>query len=280
MVLKPETLYLIYEKMRFYKKLGYCCNLNAPKSFNEKIIWRKVYDRNPLFPIVSDKIGVRDFIKNQIGQQCAEEYLIPLLHVTENPEEIPFDSLPKEYVIKANHGSGWLIIIDKNHHPHRGEIISECTSWMSKTFRKEQLEWAYSRIKPMILVEKLLQDRDHIPEDFKFFMFHGKLKMIQVHHGRFFDHTMSYYDDQMKRMKNVARFKKEGPDIQRPEGFSEMVGLAEAISKPFDFIRVDMYNIQGKIFIGELTLYPTSGTHPYDRDFDYELGSYWTLPSL
>ncbi|HPI98516.1 MAG TPA: ATP-grasp fold amidoligase family protein [Synergistales bacterium] len=273
-----DGFYLLCEKARFYKKLGYFCDLKDPRSFNEKLFWRKVYDRNPLFPVVSDKIRVRDFIRQQIGKEKAEEFLIPLLHVTDEPGDIPFDNLPEEFVIKANHGSGWLMISDNMSRLSRKDIIKTSRAWLKRSFRRNQLEWAYSAIKPMILVEKLLKDQGQIPMDFKFFVFHGEVKMINVHHGRFSDHRMSYYDPQMHRIRHHSRWKKEGPPVSKPENFNEMVWLAETLGSAFDFVRVDMYNITGKIFIGELTIYPSSGTHPYDREFDYELGSYWTLP--
>ncbi|MBN1332817.1 MAG: hypothetical protein JW971_03550 [Synergistales bacterium] len=275
-----DGFFLLCEKIRFYKKLGYFGDLRNPRSFNEKLFWRKVYDRNPLFPIVSDKIRVRDYIRGLLGQEKAEEFLIPLLHVTDEPGDIPFTHLPEEFVIKANHGSGWLMIIDNHNNHSRQEIINTSKAWLKKSFRRNQLEWAYSKIKPMILIEQLMKDQGEIPMDFKFFVFHGKVKMINLHHGRFRDHRMSYYDAQMKRIQHHSRWKKEGPPVAKPENFSKMVHLAEKLGSAFDFVRVDMYNISGKIYIGELTIYPSSGTHPYDRDFDYELGSYWDLPSL
>jgi len=274
-----DGFFLLCEKVRFYKKLGYFCDLRNPRSFNEKLFWRKVYDRNPLFPIVSDKIRVRDFIRDQLGEEKAEEVLIPLLHVTDEPGDIPFDQLPEEFVIKANHGSGWIMISDGINRPSRREIIRTSRAWLKRSFRRNQLEWAYSTIKPMILIEPLLKDNGKIPIDFKFFVFHGQVQMINVHHGRFGDHRMTYYDPQMNRTTHRSRWKKEGPTVSKPDNFIEMIHLAETLGSAFDFVRVDMYNINGKIFVGELTLYPSSGTHPYDRDFDYELGSYWTLPS-
>jgi len=133
--------YYQLEKIRFYQKLEYPLNINNPQSFNEKTIWKKIYDRNPLLPITADKVQVRSYIKEVLGEKQAKEILIPLLYVTNQPETIPFDKLPPAFIIKPNHASGLKIIVE-NGHINKKEIIKTCRRWLKIPYGLEKLEWA------------------------------------------------------------------------------------------------------------------------------------------
>ncbi len=130
------------EKWRFYKRTGYKLNLKKPRSFNEKIVWKKINDRNPLLPITADKYKVRSYIKKVLGEEKAREILIPLLYVTDKPKTIPFEKLSENFVVKSNHGSGTNIII-KNSKYNKKEIVKECKKWLKTPHGLEKLEWAY-----------------------------------------------------------------------------------------------------------------------------------------
>ena len=165
------------EKIRFYQKLGYPLNLKNPQFYNEKIVWKKIYDRNPLLPITSDKYQIRSYIKKVLGEEKAKEILIPLFYVTDQPETIPFDRLPSSFIVKSNHASGRNIIV-KNGHYIREKIIKTCKGWLKMPYGLEKLEWAYQSIKRKIIIEKLLQDDDGSPpERYDFQMFHRKCKL-------------------------------------------------------------------------------------------------------
>ena len=117
----------------------------------------------------------------RLGKEAGEKILVPLLFVTEDPEEIPFDDLPEEYIIKPNHGSGWSIIVDRDHKVPRKKIISKCRKWMKKTYGQSKMEWAYSQVRPMIMVEELLKDSNGVlPTDFKFEVFSGKVANVYL----------------------------------------------------------------------------------------------------
>ena len=263
----------------FLEKHGYPLNLKDPRSFNEKIIWRKIYDRNPLFPIITDKLKVRDYIRERLGEEQAKELLIPLLFHCSDPETIPFDDLPAQFVIKPSHASAKIIIVRDKTEINWGEILAECKNWLSKPYGFYDLEWAYQKLKPEILVEKLLLDEEgRIPMDYKFHVFHGKCKRIAVCSERFTGGRRVTAFDENWNYSDVVTNDPGGVYIPMPENFPSMLSLAEKLGGDFDYIRVDLYNIQGRIFFGELTVYPTSGHGAYSpTEFDFELGANWKL---
>lgn len=289
------------EKQNFFKKLGYYPNLQNPKSFNEKILWRKMYDRNPAFPIILDKYKVRQYIKDVLGKFEAEKILIPLIYVTDKPDTIPFYNLPEEYIIKPNHGSGWFILVGKkggkktytvsNKHKntvldfsnesHANKyIIKTCKNWLNQSYNFYQYEWAYQKIKRKIIIEKLLVDKTgKIPADFKCHIFDGKCYMIQVIDERFSELKNYVYSPEWIPIifKNATKKSKK---IKKPESLKKLINLAEKLGVPFDFIRIDLYLLGKKLYFGEFTLYPFSGKSKFSStDTDFEIGAQWQIKS-
>lgn len=281
-VIKENLTGYSNEKRRFKEKTGYDLDLKNPQSFNQKLVWKKIYDRNPLLPITADKYRVREYIKKILGEEEAENILVPLLYVTNNPETIPFDDLPDKYIIKANHGSGTNIIVEDNSKVNREEIIEKCKDWLKKPYGFFKHEWAYQKIKRKIVIEELLQDKnDNIPEDYKFFIFHGKCQIVRVGNERLskqgLAHSTFTPDWRSLYIKwGAYRFSKK--EISPPENYEEMLALAETLGKDFDFVRVDLYSINNNVYFGELTHYPSSGTGKISpQSFDFELGKNWKL---
>ncbi len=273
------TLYNL-EKIRFYKNLGYKLNLKNPKSFNEKIVWKKIYDRNPLLPTTADKYKVRDYFKEMLGKEKAKEILIPLLYVTDKPETIPFEKLPSNFIIKANHGSGTNIVV-RNGNYNKEEIIKTCKRWLKTPYGLEKNEWAYQKIKRKIVIEKLLKDEEgELPKDYKFHVFHGKCEMIQVNQGYFADknnRTLTLYTPEWRKISVFWEFKSAN-SITKPSNLNKMIALAEKLSISFDYVRIDLYSINNRIFFGEFTHYPTSGIPKIDTpSFDFEIGKHWKI---
>jgi len=263
------------EKIKFYKRLGYPLNLTNPKSFNEKVVWKKIYDRNPLLPITADKYAVRSYLKEALGEQRAKEILIPLLYVTDQPKTIPFDKLPSSFIVKPNHASGRKIIV-KDGQFNKQEIINTCHRWLHTYYGLEKMEWAYRSIKRKIIIEKLLLEDRKIPNEFLINMFHGKIKMVNVVFNGLNDHSLSYFDEKWNYISVMKKNRTKGPIIKKPENYEIMVEIAEKLSKPFDYVRVDLYNMSGKIYFGELTHYTTSGYTIFEpKSFDHKLGRYW-----
>ncbi len=283
------VLFMFSEKLTGYRQLknlfkqrtGYELDLKTPKSFNQKINWRKVHDRNPLLPVLVDKFKVREYIKTIIGEAEAEKLLIPLLYVTSQPKTIPFDELPDQYVIKANHGSGTNIIVRDATKMNRQKAIKECYKWLSMPYGFFKHEWAYKKVDRKIIVESLLKDeKGNIPKDYKFHIFHGKVFMIQVNEGLFFDkatRTLTLYTPKWERIEVFWEIKSK-PRNEKPERLNEMIRLAERVAKDFDYLRVDLYSTPQGVFIGELTVYPTSGmARIKPTSFDFEVGKNWNI---
>ena len=222
---------------------------------------------------------MRDYIKNKFGAELAADLLVPLYFHSNQPEMIPFNELPEQFVIKPNNASGKYIFVWDKKTIDQDEIIIKCKNWLSKTYGVFRHEWAYQRIKPEILVEKLLLDREgNIPPDYKFHVFHGKCKRIAVCSGRFEGgRKVTSFDEQWNH-SNAGTSDPEGPEVLKPKQFSRMLDIAQKLGEDFDYIRVDLYNIDGRIYFGELTSYPLSGDNRYTpTEFDFELGSYWNI---
>jgi len=285
------------EKQRFFKLLGYTPDIKNPNSFNEKVLWKKIYDRNPILPIITDKYKVREYLKYVLGKKEAEKILIPLLYVTDKPENISFDNLLEEYIIKPSHKSRKYIIAKKKAEQKkytlvegsksielfdstetRNEIISICKEWLLTPHGFYRHEWAYQKINRKIVIEKLLNDATgKIPDDYLFYVFNGKCKMILVVYDRFSDKSRSYYTPEWEKIPIKGHIKEAG-NYKRPEKLESMINLAEWLGKNFDFIRVDLYLLNNNIYFGELTSYPMSGTNPLNPvSYDYKIGENWQL---
>jgi len=270
---------LLKHQRKFYKYHDYKLDLKNPRTFNEKIVWRKVFDRNPLFPQLSDKLRVREYIRERLGEKVAEELLVPLLFVTENPEEISFHELPEEYILKPNHGSGWYIIVDRERPAARDKILSQCRKWLRKTYGRSKMEWAYSRIRPCIMVEKLLRDsQGTLAWDIKFHVFNGKVAWIKVIIDRFGSSSELYYDREFNKISVSSDKRPVGPGIRKPESFEEMIRISEILAGSMDYLRVELLTMEDRFFLGELTLYPNSGFNRfYPADIDIQFGRLWNL---
>jgi hypothetical protein len=265
------------EKYIFYKKMGYWPNLKNPRSMNEKILWKKVYDRNPLMPITADKYRVRSYVREVLGENRAGEILIPLLHATGDPETIPFERLPDDFIVKANHGCGMNIIVEDGN-SDRDNILETCKMWLRTPQGTGRLEWAYQNIDRKIVIEELIRgENGRIPEDYKFYIFHGTCKLVWVAFERHVATRGTVYDSEWNALP-VSWDAPRGPEIEKPRRFPEMLEIAEELGKNFDFVRVDLYAPNNRVYFGELTHYPASGNgRIIPKKFDYEFGQYWEL---
>lgn len=273
----PDMPYLkLVYRAEMQKKL----NLNEPKTFNEKLQWLKLYDRNPIYTKYVDKYEVRSYIAETIG----EEYLIPLIgEVYDNVDEIDWDMLPSAFVIKCTHGSSTNIVCRDKSKLNINETKKRLREWLNKNWYSFGREWPYKNIKPRIICEKYMVDESGIElKDYKFFCFNGKVKFFKVDFNRFSDHRANYYDLN-KKLLYFGEVKCP-PDYQRklelPSNIYDMVILAEQLSRGKPFLRVDFYNISGRIYFGEITFFPASGFGKLEPDeWDYKLGSWIELPN-
>ncbi|WP_270596109.1 ATP-grasp fold amidoligase family protein [Anaerococcus vaginalis] len=266
------------EKM-FKATMDYPLNLENPKSFNEKLQWLKLYDRNPLYTKLVDKYKVREYISEKIG----EDYLIPLLGVWDDPEEIDFDSLPNKFVLKCNHNSGlgMCICIDKSKIDIK-KVKNELKSGLAQNYYLNGREWPYKNVSRKIICEKYMTDETGKNlRDYKFYCFDGKPKIVGIYQDRnsdkettgdFFDMNFEWVDLRFG-MPNALN------KPQKPQKFQEMIKIAEILSEGMPEVRVDLYISNNKIYFGELTFFDGGGFDKIEPlEWDYKLGSWIKLP--
>ncbi|WP_026524920.1 ATP-grasp fold amidoligase family protein [Butyrivibrio sp. MB2005] len=278
----PEFLYPAIIQYRYKKRMGIFCNLKNPQTYTEKMQWAKLNRRDQIITELTDKIKVRDWIKNKIG----EEYLIPMIAGPfDSPDEIDFDSLPETYVIKTNHGSGTNIIVTDKNSISKEDIKNKIRKFLGKNFAYHTMELQYKEIKPRIYIEKFMipEGEEDLP-DYKFFCFDGKVfcsyTMIDytVNHS---EGRLGFFDRDYKLMPYYrADYKPIKEQLPPPDKYWEMVELAETLSKGFSHVRVDFYNVEGKVYFGEMTFTNASGLCIFVPDeFDRILGDQWDLGS-
>lgn len=263
-------------KRKFKRLLGYSLNLDAPKTFNEKLQWLKLHERTPLHTQCADKYRVRAHVEKKIGA----EYLIPLVYQTENVEEIIPENFPEHpFIIKTNHDSGGGIFVHDKSEIDWGQVRDTLGKRLKHNYYHGHGEWQYKNIEPCILAENLLSDEQgNIPADYKLHCFNGKLGFIQIDLDRETDHRRNIYDPEWNLLECTYLYKK-GATLEKPKVLDKMRELAEILASDFTFARVDFYNIGEKIYFGEITFHPESGTGKFTpQSWDQKFGELMTLP--
>lgn len=262
----------------FYQHTMTKLDLDHPETFSEKIQWLKLYDSTAEKSRLADKYLVRDWIKEKIG----EEYLIPLLGVWEKFDDIDFDILPDQFVLKANHGSGWNIIVHDKETLDLEATRVKFNNWMKKNFAFcNGLELHYKDIEPKIIAEKYISKDTNSLNDYKFFCFNGNIELIWVDTNRYEgQHIRNIYSPDWELLPVTKDYPNDTSMDLKPGCHEKMNELARILSKDFICVRVDFYEVDGKIYFGEMTFTSGSGYgsfHPLE--FDYELGSKLKLPN-
>lgn len=270
-------------RRRFVKFVGYDPDFENPRSFNEKIQWSKINNRNPLFPIISDKLRIRDFVDGEMGQGASEKLFPKLLAFGANPDKIPFEDMPASYVVKANHASGWNIFVTPDDPADLPRLRSNCRRWMRMSYGLLKHEWAYQAVPRRIIVEEYLdQPSGAPPNDLKFYMFNGKLGYVALDDDRFGDYVQHFADADWQPIEMVVKTELSKRQLPpRPDNYEEMLAIAHDLSKRFDAVRVDFLTTAERYYLNELTLYRDSGLkafHP--AEYDWKFGDMWTLPKL
>lgn len=289
-------------RLQYRAMLGKRLRLNPPVDFNEKLQWLKVHYRNPLMVTCADKWAVREFVKERIG----EEYLAECIGVYDDVEKIPFETLPRQFVLKATHGSGWNIICPDKAKIDWNLAKKKMRKWLNSDFSKNGREWQYRQIKPQIICEKFIIDPETpVLRDYKLFTFNGETKYIWVDftetsescQGQEIEQEVGYSNPKVSegciRYRNIYDTNwnlmtgrgslypcKDTSAIRKPECLDEMLEVAKKLASDFPQCRVDLYVIEGKrIVFGELTFTSANGCNAfYPQSFNDELGSYIKLP--
>lgn len=262
----PTKLVINIETLRGYHKL---CNLANPVYFGEKIQWLKIYGNLEKYTNLVDKYLVRDCIKEKIGTK----YLVSLLGAFDNPKEINFEKLPNQFVIKLNTGSGFNIIVTDKQKINSDKIIKQLNKWMKLNYYKIKKEPQYKNIQKKIIIEEYISDKNGELNDYKFFCFNGKVEFIEVDSDRFCNHTMDFFDKDWNLLQlHKGKYKNSSTVPMKPENFNKMINIAEELASDLQFVRVDLYNVDGNIYFGELTFTPAGGLtkfNPIEKDKEF-----------
>lgn len=267
-------------RRRAARDLGYVPNLKAPKKYNEKIVWRKAFDRNPDFVRIADKIEVRSFIAERLGQERTKDIMLELYATASRFEDIDLTTLPDSYAMKANHASGWNAFVTPES-PVDPEMVKRAAkSWLSQSYGRHKHEWAYQPIKRRVLFEELMVgENGAMPRDIKFAVFNGKCRFIVFIDGRFKKKCWYHMTPEWERLLSTPKSASDNPVPEKPEGFDEMLSIAEEVSQGFDYFRVDFMFTPSRFVLNEITLYDASGSDPLDPPiWDDRFGVFWTLP--
>jgi hypothetical protein len=271
----PDKLFLSF-MVRL--QCGYWPNWKDPQTFSEKIQWLKLYNRNPKYTIMVDKYAVKDYVAELIG----EEYVIPTLGVWDRPEDIEWDKLPEKFVLKTTHGGGntGVVICKDKSTFDKQKAVKKLNKGLKQDIYITLREWPYKNVPRRILAEKLIESESGDLPDYKFFCFDGVVKALFVGSERETgDVKFDFFDADFNHLDLVQSHPMSGRKLEKPVGFEEMKLLATKLSKGIPHVRVDLYNVRGKIYFGELTFFHHGGVTPFHpQKWDYTFGSWITLP--
>lgn len=265
-----------YLKILYKNRVGKELHLDPPKTFNEKIQWLKLYDRKPEYAMMVDKYKVKQYVVTKIG----EEHIIPTLGVWDRFDEIDFDSLPEQFVLKCTHDSGGLVIVKDKKSFDKKSARKKINHCLKRNYFWNTREWPYKSVKPRIIAEKFMVDESGVElKDYKFFTFNGEPKALFVATDRGTDTRFDFYDIYFNHLPFLNGHPSAVKEIDRPAGFEQMKQLARKLSEGIPHLRVDFYDINGKVYFGELTFYHWSGMVPFEPDkWDEVFGKWIKLP--
>ena len=268
----PDKLYL---KIIFRIKIGKKLNLKDPKTFNEKLQWLKLYDRNPKYTMMADKYKVREYVKEKIG----EEYLIPILGVYDKFDDIDFNKLPNKFVIKCNHDSGSVIICKDKKKFNQKVAKKKIDRAMKYNYFYVGREWQYKNIERKIIIEEYLNKLDGDVKDYKFFIFNNHFVYSFVCSNRQEKVKFTFFDKNGKFIDIKQGGADNDKNVKLPINYKKMIKLSETLAKGTTELRVDFYEVEGKIYFGELTFFDSSGFAKFEpEEWDEKIGSWLKLP--
>lgn len=270
----PERLYLI---IRYYLEMGKPLHLDDPKTMNEKLQWLKLYNRKPEYTKMVDKVLAKGYAASLIGEQ----YIVPTLGVWNHFDEIDFDQLPNQFVLKTNHsgGSTGVVICKDKNSLDKAVAKKKLEASLKHDISRTLVEWPYRNINRKILAEEYLGDD---LTDYKFYCFNGEADVVLNCIERQTGCPKFYFFDKSWNLRRLNKRGKEAPEgftLPKPEGMDKMFEVAAKLSVGLPYARVDLYNVEGKIYFGEITLFPASG-FDYNRlpEADLYFGEKIVLP--
>ncbi|MGI6501375.1 MAG: ATP-grasp fold amidoligase family protein [Anaerostipes sp.] len=270
----PDKAYIQIYYFAHFKKL---CNLENPKTYNEKLNWLKLHDKNPLYTQIVDKYEAKEYVSNIIG----DEYIIPTLGVWEHFEDIDFEALPNQFVLKCTHDSEGLVIVKDKSKLDKEMAKQKIEASLKQNFYYIGREWPYKDVKPRIIAEQYMEDHvDCELRDYKFFCFDGEPKAMFIASDRVSGHVkFDYFDLEFKHLDIKQKYEHADKPLRKPVTFDKMIDLSKILSEDFPHVRVDFYEVDGKLYFGELTFYHFSGFMPFEpKRWDIIFGNWIKLP--
>ena len=266
-----------YLKLKYRIVVGKKLDLKNPKTFNEKLQWLKLYDRKPIYTTMVDKYEAKKFVASIIG----EEYIIPTLGVYNHFDEIDFDKLPNQFVIKCTHDSGGVVIVKDKEELDIEKAKKKIEKCLKRNYFYSNREWPYKNVKPRIIIEKYMVDNSQKElKDYKLFCFNGTPKITLVCSERFSSDNMceTFFDVNWKLYSFTENNHRVDATIKKPKTFDKMLEFSKKLSKNISFVRIDWYEIEKKIYFGEITFFPASGYEKFvPEEFGEEFGAWIKL---
>lgn len=270
----PDETYL---KMRYKRVMHRPLNLEHPTLYTEKLNWLKLHDRRPEYVVMADKVKAKEYVAEKLGTQ----YIIPTLGVWKDPEEIDFDALPDQFVLKCNHNSGTGMCICKDKKAlDIPKVRNELRRGLKENYYKKFREWPYKDIPRRILAEQYMVDDSGVElRDYKVHCFNGEPRLMEYHRGRFGKHYMEYYDTEC----NLTDFQQDGyqaapESLKKPLCWEEMMEKSRVLARGIPYLRVDWYVVNGQLYFGEMTFYDGAGFSPFVGEQEAVVGSWLHLP--
>lgn len=263
----------------FQEKVGYTPDLEHPRSMNEKIFWMKLNYHDPLITKCCDKFAVKDYVTEKLGPG----YVVPTIASWENPEDIQWDSLPQQFALKVNWSSGYNIIVKDKSQLNREEATAKIRHWMQPQQNSyyQTFNWGYKNMKPVVYAENYIEQTDGQLYDYKFYCCNGKVQFLFIATDRYKSGKLTYnfYDTDFNPLPFTYGGRGHAENLEKPHFYDEMIRCAERLAQPFPFVRVDFYEAEGTLRVGEMTFYSGGGILPFDPpEWDYKLGKLIPLP--
>lgn len=275
-LLSPWLSDKLYMKLLFPLMTGYKLDLKNPQTYNQKLQWLNLNYRNPLLCKLADKHEVKNYVKERVG----EEFVIKSYGVWNAFDEIDFNKLPSQFVLKTTHDSGGIVICKDKSTLDLEKAREKITRHLKINLFYKFREWVYKDIKPRVIAEEFLVDESKVElKDYKFFCFNGEPKAMFIATGRQEGNTMfDFYDINFNHLDIIQGHPQSGKIVEKPKNYALMVELAGKLSKGLPHVRVDFYNIDGKILFGEYTFFHFAGLQPFHPQiWDYKFGSWINL---
>lgn len=276
----PDTIPAdrLYLKILYRNRMHKLLNLDNPQTYNEKLQWLKLYDRNPLYTTLVDKYAVKLYVAEKIGA----EHVIPTLGVWDRFEDIDFDALPEQFVLKCTHDSGGLVICRDKSEFDREKARNIMNHGLHRKYYLNTREWPYKNVKPRIIAEQYMEDESGYElKDYKFFVFDGTMRAMFIATDRTAktETCFDFFDRDFKHLPFTNGHPNAAHALKKPENYEQMIALAEQLGKGLPQARIDLYNIRGEIYFGEITFFHWSGFKPFvPEEWDYTFGSWIKLP--